>query len=62
MKKPECKLTGKDGNTFSVIGSVIRALKKAGQPDKAKEFSDKAFQQKSYDDLLQLCFEYVDVL
>lgn len=60
-RKPACKLAGTDGNVFSVIGRVQKALKKAGQNDRASEFVQKAFQAKSYDEVLALCFDYVDV-
>lgn len=60
-KKPICKLVGTDGNVFSIISKVSGELKKAGLYDSAKEFIDKAQKQKSYDDVLRLCFEYVDV-
>jgi len=59
--KPQCKLTGVDGNVFVIIGTVSKTLKRAGLDDKAKEFSNKAMQQESYDDVLRLCFKYVDV-
>ncbi|MFW9897221.1 MAG: hypothetical protein ACFFD7_15570 [Candidatus Thorarchaeota archaeon] len=59
--KPVCKLVGTDGNVFSVIGNVSRALKKAGLIEEMKEFQTRAFQSKSYDDVLQMCFEYVEV-
>lgn len=59
--KPECKLTGVDENVFVIIGTVSRALKNSGLKDKAKEFTDKAMQQESYDAVLRLCFECVDV-
>ena len=59
--KPQCQLTGADGNVFAIIGAVNKTLEKAGLNDKAKEFSDKAMQQKSYDDVLRLCMGYVDV-
>lgn len=59
--KPQCQLAGIDGNVFNIIGTVSKALKKAGLNDEAKEFSDKAMQQESYDDVLRLCFEYVNV-
>ena len=59
--KPKCKLVGCDGNVFSIIGSVIRSLRKAGLIEKAEEFREKAMRQESYDDVLILCFEYVDV-
>ena len=60
-KKPTCQLSGEDGNVFSIIGRVSKALKRAGQPDKAKEFSERAFASKSYNAVLQLCFDYVEV-
>jgi hypothetical protein len=61
MEKPPCKLVGEDGNAFAIIGRVSKALKKAGMEEKAKEFRDKALASKSYDNLLALCFDYVDV-
>ncbi len=59
--KPVCQLSGTDGNVFAVIGAVCKALRRAGQPDKAQEFRDKAHASGSYDAVLQLCFEYVEV-
>jgi hypothetical protein len=59
--KPICKLVGTDGNVFAVIGKVSSALKKAGQEDQASEFTAKAFQAGSYDEVLQLVMEYVEV-
>lgn len=61
MEKPTCRLSGTDGNVFAVIGNVSRALTKAGQSEKAKEFKEKAFKSDSYDAVLVLCFEYVEV-
>ena len=61
LEKPVCKLSGTDGNVFMVIGRVSKALKSAGQAAKAKEFSDRAMSCSSYDDVLKLCFEFVDV-
>jgi len=60
-KKPKVKLTGYDGNAFSIIGRVSEALKKAGQTDKAEEFQRKAFASPSYDALLNLTHDYVRV-
>jgi len=59
--KPPCKLVGTDGNVFAVIGRVKQALKKAGQDEQASEFVQKAFAAKSYDEVLALCMDYVDV-
>jgi hypothetical protein len=60
-RKLACKLVGTDGNVFSIIGRVKQALKKAGQDDRAREFVEKAFQAKSYNEILALCGDYVDV-
>ncbi len=59
--KPVVELVGEDGNVFSIIGTVSKALRRAGLSDQAKEFSSKAFMAGSYDEVLQLCFEYVEV-
>jgi hypothetical protein len=59
--KPKCKLVGKDGNVFAIIGEVSKTLIKNGQSEKAKEFRMKAITSDSYIAVLLLCFEYVDV-
>jgi hypothetical protein len=59
--KPSCKLSGKDGNVFSVIGHVRRALLRAGLKAEAREFVQRAFGAHSYQEVLGLCFEYVEV-
>jgi hypothetical protein len=60
-EKPKCKLVGEDGNVFAIIGRVSRALKTAGQRTKADEFTKKAFGSGSYDEVLRLAMEYVEV-
>jgi hypothetical protein len=59
--KPTVKLIGEDGNVFSIIGNVSKALKKAGLIDEAKEYTQKAFSAESYDAVLQLTMTYVNV-
>lgn len=59
--KPTCKLIGTDGNVFSIIGLVAKTLRRANMIDKAKEFTSKAFQSGSYNNVLQLCDDYVDI-
>lgn len=59
--KPKVKLVGEDGNVFSIIGRVAKALRGAGSPELAKEFTEKAFAAGSYDEVLQLCMKYVEV-
>ena len=61
LGKPFVQLTGEDGNVFSIIGRVSGALKKAGEDGKAKEFTEKAFESKSYNAVLRLATEYCDV-
>jgi len=61
MEKPRCKLIGEDGNVFNVIGRVRRALLDAGQDDEAREFVERAFRCASYDEVLRLVLEYVEV-
>lgn len=59
--KPTVKLTETDGNVFAIISEVTRALRKSNR-EIAAEFQTKAFQQNSYDDVLTLCMEYVEIL
>jgi len=59
--KPLCRLIGGDGNVFATIGAVRRALKNAGQVDRAKEFVARAYHAQCYDEVLQLVHEYVEV-
>jgi hypothetical protein len=54
-------LLGTDGNVFAIIGKVSKSLKKARLKDQAKEFQDKAFNSGSYDEVLSLCMEYVEI-
>jgi len=47
--KPLCKLIETDGNVFSVIGRVRRALVLTGQEGRAREFVTRAYRSGSYD-------------
>ena len=59
--KPKCKLIGQDGNVFNIIGLVRKELVNAGLKDQANEFKSKAFASHSYEDVLTLCSDYVDI-
>ncbi len=59
--KPKCRLIGEDGNVFNIIARVKNALNNAGLKKEAKEFVEKVFNQKSYNDVLKLCNKYVDI-
>ena len=58
MEKPIVK-GPVDGNAFAVMGAVSKALNKAGQRDKVKEYMDKAMSG-DYNHLLRVSMEYVD--
>lgn len=60
-KLPKCKLVGTDGNVCVLVGRVFQTLKKAGFPEKAKEMSERAFRCGSYDEVLCMVGEYVEV-
>jgi hypothetical protein len=62
-KHPEItvKLVGGDGNAFSILGSVIRAMRAARLPDEEiKQFRDEAMSG-DYSHLLQTCIKWVEV-
>lgn len=55
------KLTGKDGNAFFILGTVVSKLRKAGAtPEQIKEFLDEA-KSGDYNHLLRTCVEWVNV-
>ena len=59
--KPIVKLTGRDGNAFSIMGRVKKALKHAGAD---KEYVDKYLKESTVGDysyLLAVSMEYVNV-
>lgn len=58
---PVCCLIGTDGNVFAIIGKVQCTLREAGQPERAAAFVARAFQSRSYDEVLQLCLDFVEV-
>ena len=59
--KPKCRLIGQDGNVFNIIVLVKKALKDSGQPEKAKEFVKRAFSAGSYDEVLNMAGDYVEI-
>lgn len=64
IRYPQVKveLVGKDGNAFMIIGLTAKALTKAGIPaEDVAEFKQRCFNQPSYDNLLQLIMQTVDV-
>lgn len=54
------QLTGEDGNAFSILGRVRRAITKSDHPELAEAFMQEAMAG-DYDHLLQTCLRYVTV-
>ena len=59
--KPKVKLSGTNGNVFALLGLCMKALKRAGQPEKAKELGKEVQSCGSYDEALRTMMGYVDV-
>lgn len=59
-QRPTVKLIGRDGNAFFILGTVRKALLKAGMEKEAKEFMEKATSG-DYNNLLLVVMDYVDV-
>ena len=61
--KPPCKieLSGESGNVFAIIGNVIGVLKDAGLFAEANEFRAYAMAAGSYEEVLKLVENYVEV-
>ena len=55
------ELVGQDGNAFSIMGRVTKALKIAGHGDLVNEYRDKAMSG-DYNNLLTVTGEYVEVI
>lgn len=59
--KPRCNLAGTNGNTFSVLGRVNRILREAGQVSRARELIERSGDCQSYDEVIILAREYVEL-
>lgn len=57
MDKPVIEMP--DGNAFSIMGAVTKALKRNGQADQVEKYLTKAMSG-DYDNLLRVSMEYVD--
>jgi uncharacterized protein len=55
------RLVGTDGNAFAILGTVRKALKKAGvSQEQIDEFTTDATMS-TYDHLLQTCMQWVNI-
>lgn len=61
QQKPICKLTGQDGNVYNLIGQAKVCLRHAGLKDQATEMSTRCLHADSYDAVLGIITEYLDV-
>ena len=63
--KPPCKLIGQNGNVFNLIGITRKTLKEYGLQQELDQFDQRFTEIKenggSYDDVLNLISEFVDV-
>ena len=61
-EKPQVELIGQDGDAFAIMGTVSKALRKAGADSEyIKQYTDAATSG-DYDNLLQVTMEYVDII
>ncbi len=54
-------LIDEDGNAFAIMGRVKKELNRAGLKDEAKEYIEKCLKAGSYDELLTITTETVEV-
>lgn len=61
-KYPQVKvrLVGEDGNAFSILGRVSRALRKAGVPEAEVKAYSKEAMSGDYDNLLAVTMKWVE--
>jgi hypothetical protein len=55
------KLTGRDGNAFSILGAVTNALRHGGAPEKEIDEYFEEAQSGDYDHLLRTTMQWVNV-
>lgn len=59
-KRPKMKLAGKDGNIFSILGRASRLLRENGQPQQAKEMTQRVYRSGNYYKAFAIISEYVE--
>lgn len=58
--KPKCKLSGCDGNIFSLGAIASSCLEKVGMKNEAKEMRHRICKSHSYEEAIDVICEYVD--
>jgi hypothetical protein len=65
MSEPICnievKLVGEDGNIFSIMARVRKAMERGGYGDEAKDYTQEVMSCGSYDEALRITMRYVNV-
>lgn len=61
-QKPRLKLSGEDGNAFSILGRAKQAAEKAGWEKQKFDKSMEECQSGDYNHLLATCTKHFDVL
>ena len=61
QQKPRAKLIGENGNVFNLLAIASRALKAAGRGDEATEMGNRGMSSASFDEVLSIIGEYVDI-
>ena len=60
-EKPEVRLVGNDGNAFAIMGTVAKALRKAGADEEyITQYKDESMSG-DYNHLLRVAMKYVEV-
>jgi hypothetical protein len=59
--KPVCKMVGKDGNVFNLMGLARKTLIGVGKPKEADEMIQKVMDADSYNSALAIMSKYVTI-
>ena len=60
-QKPDCPLSGQDGNIFNLMGIASRTLKDHGMEEEAREMRSRIMDSGSYDKALVIIGDYVNI-
>lgn len=60
MTKPTVNKNVIGENAFLIIGMARSALRRAGKHDESNEMSNRCLRAGSYENLIEICKEYVD--
>lgn len=60
--KPECALSGHDGNIFNLVGIAERTMRERGLAEQAEKMKERVFSSGSYAEALSIIGEYVSIV